>query len=87
MPEPYELSLTEAVEEIASRRLSAVELMQSIHRRIEKTEPSFQAWATLLFEESLSLASKSDKKASGRGALEGVPYLSLIHISEPTRPY
>lgn len=74
MPEPYELSLTEAVEEIASRRLSAVELMQSIHRRIEKTEPSFQAWATLLFEESLSLASKSDKKASGRGALEGVPY-------------
>jgi len=74
MSQPYQLSLTEAVNEIAARRLSSLELVQSLHERIEQTEPRLQAWATLLIEESLALATQSDQKSSNRGALEGVPY-------------
>ena len=74
MSQPYQLSLTEAVNEIAARRLSSLELVQSLHERIEQTEPLLQAWATLLIEESLALATQSDQKSSNRGVLEGVPY-------------
>lgn len=74
MPEPYQLSLTEAVKELSARRLSSLELMKSVHRRIEQAESYLQAWATLQTDESLLLAAQSDKKSSDRGRLEGIPY-------------
>ncbi|MCY4583842.1 MAG: amidase [Chloroflexi bacterium] len=74
MAEPFELSLTEAAAEIAARRLSSVELTESLLARIEALEPRLQAWATLLPERALAEARAADAAEAPRGSLAGVPY-------------
>lgn len=74
MSEPFELSLTEAVAEIASKRLSSVELTESLLARIATFEPNLQAWATLLPEQALEVAGKIDSGIGPAGPLTGVPY-------------
>ncbi len=74
MAEPYELSLVEAAAAVASRRLSAVELTESLLARIGTVEPRLQAWATLLPEQALDAARQADAGAAPRGLLAGVPY-------------
>ena len=74
MAEPYELTLTQAVAEIAARRLSSVELTESLLARIEALEPRLQAWATLVPEQALAAARAADAADAPRGPLAGVPY-------------
>ena len=74
MAEPYELSLTEAVAEISARRLSALELTESLLARIGAVEPRLLAWATLLPERALDAARAHDAGAASSGPLAGVPY-------------
>ena len=74
MAEPFELSLTEAVDAVSSRRLSAVELTESLLKRIDALEPRLEAWATLIPEQALAAAREADAGAGPRGALAGVPY-------------
>ena len=74
MAEPFELSLTQAAAEITSRRLSSVELTESLLRRIEAIEPRLLAWATLLPDQALAAARAADQNAAPKGLLSGVPY-------------
>ena len=109
MPQPHELTVSEAAREIKSKKLSPVELAESLLERIEATDDALKAWITIDREEVLTNAKHREEEAERgdiRGALHGVPVglkdifytagmktaagskvLSLIHISEPTRPY
>ena len=76
MPQPYELTVTEAANLIRSRELSAVELAQSLLDRIEALEPSLKAWVYLDRAAVLVEAEARDREvASGGpvGALHGIP--------------
>ena len=76
MPQPYELTVTQAANLIRSRELSAVELAQSLIDRIETLEPSLKAWVYLDRAAALAEAEAKDREvASGGpvGALHGIP--------------
>ena len=76
MPQPYELTVTEAANLIRSRELSAVELAQSLLDRIEALEPSLKAWVYLDRAAALAEAEAKDREvASGGpvGPLHGIP--------------
>lgn len=76
MTEPHQLTLTQAAAEVAARRLSAVELTESLLARIADLEPRLLAWATLSPEQALASARAFDAAgpAAGRGPIAGVPY-------------
>ncbi|MFG2298362.1 amidase [Streptomyces sp. NPDC048603] len=74
--QPYELSLAAAAEAIRSRRLSPVELADSVLRRIEGVEPTLRAYATLTAERAREAAREAERDiAAGRyrGPLHGIP--------------
>lgn len=76
MPQPYELTVTEAASLIRQRELSAVELAQSLLDRIETLEPSLKAWVYLDRATVLADAEASDREmAAGAspGPLHGIP--------------
>ena len=76
MPQPYELTVTQAANLIRSRELSAVELAQSLLDRIETLEPSLKAWVYLDRAAALAEAEAKDREvASGGpvGPLHGIP--------------
>ncbi len=76
MPEPYELSVTEAANLIRRRELSPVDLARSLLDRIEALEPSLQAWVYLDREATLAeAANREGELAAGRaaGPLHGIP--------------
>ena len=75
MAEPYELSLSESAQEIASGQLSPVELAQSVLARIDAKE-NLQAWVTIDREEVLGAAARAEEavaQGTASGALHGVP--------------
>ena len=76
MTQPHELTLAQAAGEIAARRLSAVELTESLIARSADLEPRVLAWATLLPEQALAHAQAFDaaRPAATRGPIAGVPY-------------
>jgi aspartyl-tRNA(Asn)/glutamyl-tRNA(Gln) amidotransferase subunit A len=76
MREPWDLSLHEAAEAIAARRLSSRDLVRSLLDRIDRLEPQIHAWARLRPEEALAEAEELDRRlARGEslGPLHGVP--------------
>ena len=76
MTEPYDLTVIQAAAEIATRRLSAVELMDSLLARSEALEPDLRVWVTLDGDAAIDAAHESQREmdASGpRGPLHGVP--------------
>ncbi|MET8689192.1 amidase [Streptomyces sp. NPDC004732] len=70
--QPYELSLAAAADEIRARRLSPVELVDSVLDRIARTEPSLQAYVTVTAERARESARAA---ATGhlKGPLHGIP--------------
>ena len=75
MAEPYELSLSESAQEVASGQLSPVELAQSLLARIDAKE-NLQAWVTVDREEVLGAAARAEEaiaQGTASGALHGVP--------------
>ena len=76
MPQPYELTVTEAAGLIRRKELSAVDLATSLLDRIEALEPSLKAWVYLDRSTVLAEAEARDREvaAGGQvGALHGIP--------------
>ncbi|MEU5688387.1 Asp-tRNA(Asn)/Glu-tRNA(Gln) amidotransferase GatCAB subunit A [Streptomyces venezuelae] len=78
--QPYELTLAAAAEEIRTRRLSPVELVDSVLDRIARTEPSLQAYVTVTAERARASARAAERAtapgapaASSHGPLHGIP--------------
>jgi aspartyl-tRNA(Asn)/glutamyl-tRNA(Gln) amidotransferase subunit A len=76
--EPYELSITEAVEQLDSNALSAVDLTRNCLDRIAKTEERISSFITLDEERAIAQAEQADqvRAGGGGGPLCGIP-LSL----------
>ena len=76
MPQPYELTVSQAAKEIKAKDLSPVELAQSLLDRIEATDKELKAWVTIDREEVLSIAKQREEEArqgKSLGLLHGVP--------------
>ena len=76
MPEPYELSVTEAVKEIKGGNLSPVQLVESLLSRIEKLDIDLKAWVTIDKEKVIEAAQQREFSADWGGELgplHGVP--------------
>ncbi|MCY4365886.1 MAG: amidase [Chloroflexi bacterium] len=76
MPQPHELTVSEAAALIRRRELSAADLAQSLLDRIDSLEPSLSAWVYLDRATVLSDAQARDREiASGAqpGPLHGIP--------------
>lgn len=74
--QPYELSLGAAAEAVRTRRLSPVELVDSVLERVERAEPHLKAYATVTAEHARRAArAAEDDIAAGRhrGPLHGIP--------------
>ena len=75
MPEPFELNVAEAAEQVRNGSLSPVTLAQSLLERIDSLE-RLNAWITIDREDVLGAAQeRADQAAQGRilGPMHGVP--------------
>jgi aspartyl-tRNA(Asn)/glutamyl-tRNA(Gln) amidotransferase subunit A len=71
------LTVRSAGELLATGSLSSVELVEAILERIEETEPSVHAYATVMADQAVAAAGRADADlARGivRGPLHGVPF-------------
>ena len=75
MPEPYALTLAEAIDALSSGALSCTALTRSLLDRIDATDANVQAWAWLDREHALASAGAQDARRTSDGAsmLAGVP--------------
>ncbi|WP_037853424.1 amidase [Streptomyces sp. NRRL S-340] len=74
--QPYELTLTAAADAIRTRRLSPVELTDSVLERIAQREPHLQAYVDVAADRARSAARDAEHDiAAGRrrGPLHGIP--------------
>ncbi|WP_086560023.1 amidase [Streptomyces africanus] len=74
--QPYELTLAAAAAAIGARRLSPVELTDSVLERIEQVEPQLRAYVTVHAEGARRAARHAENEiAAGRhrGPLHGIP--------------
>ncbi|MFD7296892.1 amidase [Streptomyces sp. NPDC059897] len=74
--QPYEMSLSEAADAIGERRLSPVELADSVLSRIAETEPGLGAYVTVTADRARDAARAAEREiAAGhrRGPLHGIP--------------
>ncbi|EPJ41200.1 putative Amidase [Streptomyces afghaniensis 772] len=74
--QPYELTLAAAADAIGARRLSPVELADSVLDRIEQMEPHLRAYVTVDAEGARRAARRAENDiAAGRhrGPLHGIP--------------
>ena len=76
MPQPYQLTVSEAAHQIKNKQLSPVDLAKSLLERIDDTDQDLQAWVTIDREEVLTAAQQLEdeaKEGHTRGPLHGVP--------------
>jgi len=76
MSQPYQLSVSEAAQQIKDNQLSPVDLANSLLERIDDTDKELQAWVTIDREEVLTIAKQREEEAKEgktRGLLHGVP--------------
>jgi len=76
MANHYELTVSQAAQQIKEKNLSPVDLAQSLLDRIEATDKDLRAWVTIDREEVLSTAKEREEEArqgKSRGLLHGVP--------------
>ncbi|SPE62961.1 Glutamyl-tRNA(Gln) amidotransferase subunit A [Streptomyces netropsis] len=75
--QPYELSVTDAAEAVRSRRVSPVELVDSVLERIEEVEPRLRAFTTVTAAHARKAARTAEAAIAGgtppRGPLHGIP--------------
>ncbi|GLV97928.1 amidase [Streptomyces lavendulae] len=84
--EPFELPLAAAADAIRARRMSPVELVDSVLDRIDKTEPHLGAYVTIVAEQARRAAGEAEHEAAHgryRGPLHGIPMglKDLIDVS------
>ncbi|MBB5119372.1 amidase [Streptomyces eurocidicus] len=73
---PYELTVADAAEAVRTRRLSPVELVDSVLERVERVEPRLRAFAAVTAGPARRAARKAEAEiARGalRGPLHGIP--------------
>ncbi|MBP2337933.1 aspartyl-tRNA(Asn)/glutamyl-tRNA(Gln) amidotransferase subunit A [Saccharothrix coeruleofusca] len=68
---PYELSLAEAAQEVRARRLSPVELVDSVLERIDRVEPHLHAYVEVTPERARRDARRAESAVDG--PLRGIP--------------
>ena len=76
MSEPFNLTVSEAAEQIRQGSLSPVDLAQSLLDRIDALDPALKAWVTIDREEVLSIARQREQELSSsgpKGPIHGVP--------------
>jgi aspartyl-tRNA(Asn)/glutamyl-tRNA(Gln) amidotransferase subunit A len=76
MPEPHQLTVAQAAEQVRNKTLSPVELAQSLLDRIDRMDGELRAWVTIDQEEVLSTARQREADVEqGRplGPVHGVP--------------
>ncbi|MFE7442349.1 amidase [Streptomyces chartreusis] len=74
--QPSELSLVAAADAIRQRRLSPVELVDSVLERVERVEPRLGAYVSVAAEQARRSALVAEREAAAgrfRGPLHGVP--------------
>ncbi len=73
---PYELTLKEASHRLSQKKISSVELTESVLGRIKETQPKLNSFVLVTEEEALKTAKNVDeKRAKGQklSALAGIP--------------
>ena len=63
MSQPYELTVSQAAQQVKEKNLSPVDLAQSLLDRIEATDQDLKAWVTIDREEVLSNAKEREDEA------------------------
>ncbi|MES4908909.1 MULTISPECIES: amidase [unclassified Streptomyces] len=74
--QPYELPLAAASEAIRTRKLSPVELVDSVLDRLGAVEPQLEAYVTVTPEQARRAARKAEQDVAAgrlRGPLQGIP--------------
>ncbi|WP_405452287.1 amidase [Streptomyces erythrochromogenes] len=74
--QPYELTVAEAAEAIRTRRVSPVELVDSVLERIEAVQPRLGAYASVTADRARDAARRAEDEIAGagaRGSLHGIP--------------
>jgi aspartyl-tRNA(Asn)/glutamyl-tRNA(Gln) amidotransferase subunit A len=74
--ELWELTVQEAAEAVASRQVSARELVEALLDRVHRCEPAVRAWARLCVDRALGEADRLDAalaRGQRAGPLHGVP--------------
>ncbi len=74
--QPYELNLTAAAEQIKSKQLSPVELVESVLGRLDAVEPKINAFACVTGELARDAARTAEQEIGNdryRGPLHGIP--------------
>src|SRR3989338_8490576 len=73
---PYELTLEEASKKLSEKKLSSLELTESVLQRIKETQPKLNSFVLITEEEALKTArSVDEKRAKGQklSPLAGIP--------------
>ena len=76
MPEPYQLTVTEAAKRIKDGQLTPLDLLESLLARIEELEPRLDAWVTVDVEgarKAAKILTREAKNGDLRGLLHGIP--------------
>src|SRR5215212_10059858 len=75
MTDLHQLGVVDIAEAVRARRISAVEIVEALLTRIERTEPEVRAWVLVDGERARAAASRADElSARGEGGpLNGVP--------------
>ncbi|MFJ1565738.1 amidase [Streptomyces erythrochromogenes] len=74
--QPYELTVADAAEAIRTRRVSPVELVDSVLERIEQVQPRLGAYASVTADRARDAARRAEHEiadAGARGPLHGIP--------------
>ncbi|MFF8775513.1 amidase [Kitasatospora sp. NPDC015120] len=75
--QPCDLTVADAAAAIAARRLSPVELTESVLERLEATEPRLNAYVTVTADTARTAAARAERELLAghhRGPLHGIPY-------------
>ncbi|MFF2353345.1 amidase [Kitasatospora sp. NPDC058115] len=74
---PSDLTVADAAAAIAARRLSPVELTESVLERLEATQPRLNAYVTVTADAARAAAARAERELLAgrhRGPLHGIPY-------------
>lgn len=73
MSDAAQLDLVTLTDQLASRKLSALDLLQSCHQRIERWDPMLNAFRHVDIETAREQAKASDARKHRLGPLDGIP--------------